>query len=196
MALLALTVTVDVVCPFSHLGCARLFEALQLEGLAASELAFGFEPASSFDAQRSSTNVGGPSARYGDPSVLLRRVARVALRRGAPVREGVSSHRAHAVLTKFQDPELLELVFEAHFERGRDISSMGELCELAEKRGIARRDVLELLEDPEHAADVRAWAARNADLQTPRVRIGSEAAFVGVQSVDTYRRALAHGRRA
>ncbi len=188
-----MTVTADVVCPFSYLGCSRLFEALTLEAIAPADLVWSFEPVL---AKRASAPTGDAGARYGDPSVLRRRVERLATRGGAAARTDVSSQRAHVLLTRFPDPQLLRLLFEAHFENGRDISSMGELIDVAAMREIPRAAVIELLEDPELGADLRARAARYADMQTPRIRVSGSPPFVGVHTVDAYRRALAHGRRA
>ena len=201
MAPLAVTLTVDVVCPFSYLGCSRLFEALVMEEVAPALLAWTVEPVLTIPSPRSLSDDGQTeatrsSARYGDPAVLHRRVERLIARSGVTVRSGVSSERAHVLLTHTPDPELLRRLFKAHFDEGRDISSMGELCEIAAEQGIAREVVIELLENPERAAEVRTRAARYADMQTPRIRINGSAPFVGVQAVETYRRALAHGRRA
>ncbi len=200
MALLAVTLTVDVVCPFSYLGCSRLFEALVMEEITPAELVWSVEPATSHRMPVASApntlDLARGGARYGDPLVLERRVAQLLGRPGVAVRSGVSSQRAHVLLTHAPDPDLLRSLFKAHFEEGRDVSSMGELCEIAADHGIPGERVIELLENPERVADVLLRAARYADLQTPRIRICGSSPFVGVQTVDAYRRALVHGRRA
>lgn len=190
MHLLAVTVTADLVCPFSYLGCSRLFEALTDSGLALADVAWTFEPALS----TRGPDAGGSLARFGDPAALGRRVQRLMGATGPAVRADVSGERAHVLLSRWPDPALLQLIFAAHFEEGRDISSMGVLCEVAARRGHAAASVLAVLEDPRLVADIRVRATRLDGLQAPRIRVSGSQPLVGVHSVAAYRQAIARAR--
>ena len=174
----------DVVCPWCFIGERRFVRAL--EGAGAGDVELVFRP---FQLDPDAPAEARPLAgylerRFGALAPGMRdRVTQFAATEGIRMDWSralmANTLRAHQLvrLAEAEYPAavrlaLVEGLFRAHFEEGRDVGDVVQLTAIAEAAGIERTRAVAWLDSAEAESDVRAALA--------------EARAIGVQSVPTY----------
>lgn len=105
-----------------------------------------------------------------------------------------TAHRVlHLAAEQGRSGELKEALLSAHFEHGRDIGDRDELIALATGVGVARDDVVRVLDTDEHADAVRedvAEAQRLGITGVPFFVLGGKYGVSGAQPAEAFTRAL------
>lgn len=190
----------DLVCPWCHIGLARLRRVVAADGLDVELVhhAFQLDPAR----EGSEPTPSALAKRYGgNVEAMFRNAERAGAQEGLALRlaESVAcntrdGHRvaAFARTRGLQDAVVLRLM-RAHFEEGADLGDRAVLARLAGEAGLDAGQVAALLETDELQEEV------NADLDQARAMgvsgvpffvFGGRYAFSGAQPEAVFREAL------
>ncbi|GHD00024.1 DsbA family oxidoreductase [Zhihengliuella salsuginis] len=110
------------------------------------------------------------------------------------VANSFTAHRVlHLAAEHGRAGELKEALLSAHFEHGRDIGEREVLVDLATRAGVARDDVVRVLDSDEHAESVRqdvAAAQRIGVTGVPFFVLNMKYGVSGAQPVEVFAQAL------
>ena len=199
----------DVVCPWCFIGERRFGRALDAMGMDDVEVVFRpfqLDPTAPEEARPVSEYL---TRRFGAMAAgMQRRVSEFAEAEGIRMdwerALTTNTERAHrlvrlAELEYAPDVQraLVEALFSAHFEQGRDVGDTDELVGIARSAGVDAARAAEWLASPEAEADVRAALdeARAIGVQSvPTFVFDGRFAVEGAQSVETFVQAMVEVR--
>lgn len=196
----------DVVCPWCYIGKRRLEKAV--ENLK-NEIEFEIEyhpfelnptiPASGVNQREYLTDKFGGEERY---EQLTRQVSEVAAQEGLTFdyeRQSVSpnTRKSHALVqfakSKGLHRELVEVLFNAYFTSGVDLSKDENLVKAAEEAGLDHAEALQALSNPELLEQVEAKEKEMAALGisgVPFYILNNRYGVSGAQASDVFERAF------
>lgn len=199
----------DVVCPWCYIGERRFGRALEAAGAEDVELIFRpfqLDPNAPAEARPLSEYL---ERRFGAMATgMQRRVGEFAAGEGVAVdwarALSANTERAHR-LVRLAELEytfdvqrvVVDALFRAHFEEGRDVGDPAELVRIAKSAGIDAVRAAQWLDSAEGQADVREALAEGRALgvqSVPTFVFDERFAIEGAQSVETFVQALAEVR--
>lgn len=203
----------DVVCPWCYLGTRRLHRALEGLGLAGEvevvHRSFQLDPGAPAGSSAAMADV--LAERYGlsgaEVATMQADMARRAAADGlAYAAEGLRSGNtfdAHRLLqlarARGRQPDLVEVLFRAHFAEGRSVFEPVSLEALAVEAGLERADVAGLLAGDAYASEVRADLATARAYQitgVPFFVVDGRLGVPGAQPVEVLARVVDEARAA
>jgi predicted DsbA family dithiol-disulfide isomerase len=199
----------DVVCPWCYIGERRFARALEQSGAQDIEVTFRpfqLDPTAPAEARPLSEYLG---RRFGAMAESMqRRVGEFAVAEGIAIdwerALSANTERAHR-LVRLAEREyspgvsraLVEGLFRAHFEEGRDVGDEAELVEIATAAGIDANRAAEWLNSADAEQDVRAALAEGRAIgvqSVPTFVFDERFAVEGAQSVEAFVEAMAEIR--
>lgn len=199
----------DVVCPWCYIGERRFARALEQAGAHDVDVVFRpfqLDPGAAPEARPLSEYL---TRRFGAMAEgMQRRVGEYAAGEGIRIdwarALSVNTQRAHRLvrLAQLEYPSevqraVVEALFRAHFEEGRDVGDDAELVRIAESAGIDAPRAAAWLGSAEAEADVRDALADGRALgvqSVPTFVFDEQFAIEGAQSVEAFVQALAEVR--
>ncbi|MEH1026148.1 DsbA family oxidoreductase [Micromonospora profundi] len=194
----------DVVCPWCYIGKRRLDEALaRYEGeVTVRYRPFQLDPS---PVPEPRPTVEAMAAKFGGPErarQMFDHVTQVAAADGlrldfdsALIANTFDAHRLVSYATDHgRAAEMVEALYQAHFQQGVDIGSREALAAVAGGIGLDAADARRFLESDERVADITAQLATARDLgisSVPTFVLAGKYAVSGAQETQTLLAALA-----